>query len=98
MLSRHRAMVRSGMEHLMLERRNEFRLDASRLAKIVAGREAPIDCKVENISGSGGCLKVDAAVALPESFQLVPGEGAGSGYPCRMVWRKDNHVGIKFDY
>jgi PilZ domain len=81
----------------MTERRTEFRLYAAGPARIVAGRQAPIDCTMYDISGSGGCLEVDAAAHLPDTFHLVPDEDIAAGYPCRVVWRKNNRVGIKFD-
>jgi PilZ domain len=82
----------------MNERRRDFRLETSGLAKIIlADREAPIDCILYDISSSGGCLEVSELVQLPKTFHLVPADGEPSGYPCRVVWRKDDRVGIAFD-
>jgi len=83
---------------LMIERRDEFRLYSSGLAKIVGAHcETAINCTVHDLSGSGACLELDAMVHLPESFRLVPDDDNALGYACRVVWRKDSRVGIKFD-
>jgi hypothetical protein len=82
----------------MTERRHEFRLETSRSVRIIlVDGEAPISCILHDISGSGGCLEVSELVQLPETFQLIPDDGEPSGYPCRMVWRKESRVGITFD-
>jgi PilZ domain len=83
----------------MSERRQDFRLETSKLAKIIlAEGEEPISCILHDISGSGGCLEVSESVQLPETFHLVPDDGEPSGYPCRIVWRKESRVGIRFDH
>jgi PilZ domain len=82
----------------MTERRNELRLKGSGLAKIAGtDRETEINCTILDISVSGGCIEVDALIKIPESFQLVPADDDSSGYPCRVVWRKDSRVGFEFD-
>jgi len=82
----------------MIDRRSEFRLFASGPAKIVAAdRDTAIDCTINDISGSGGSFEISASVRLPETFELVPDDDDSSGYRCRMIWRKDNRVGFKFD-
>jgi hypothetical protein len=83
----------------MIERRRDFRLEALGLAKIIlADGEEPISCVLHDISGSGGCLEVSELVQLPETFHLVPADGEPSGYPCRIVWRRQNRVGVTFDH
>jgi PilZ domain len=82
----------------MTERRNEFRHSGSGSANIIsADCETPIKCTVQDISGSGGCLEVNALVSLPETFRLAPDDNSSLGYPCRVMWRKGNRVGIMFD-
>lgn len=81
------------------DNRTEFRITAQGRAKItVADHETPIDCTVQNISPSGACLEVDAlATSIPEMFVIVPDDGEGTAYPCRVMWRKGNRLGIKFE-
>jgi PilZ domain len=81
----------------MAEQRQEFRVRTSGLAKIViADGDAPVDCVVHDISGAGGCIEVERSIQLPETFDLIPEDGDSSGYPCRVVWRKETLVGIQF--
>jgi hypothetical protein len=83
----------------MSDNRAEFRISAQGRAKInVPGQTTPIDCIVHNISPSGACLEFDAiAVPIPELFAIVPDDGDDLGYPCRVVWRSGNRLGIKFE-
>ena len=83
----------------MSDNRAEFRISAQGRAKInVPGQMTPIDCIVHNISPSGACLEFDAiAGAIPELFAIVPDDGDDLGYPCRVVWRSGNRLGIKFE-
>lgn len=50
-----------------------------------------------DISSSGGCLEIDDLILLPETFRLLPDDDESLGYPCPVVWRKENRVGITFD-
>jgi hypothetical protein len=81
------------------ENRTEFRINAQGRAKInVPGQIAPIDCVVHNISPSGACLEFTAlAASIPELFAIVPDDGDELGYPCRVIWRSGNRMGIKFE-
>jgi len=36
-------------------------------------------------------------VPIPELFAIVPDDGDELGYPCRVVWRSGNRMGIKFE-
>jgi len=82
----------------MSDNRVEFRISAQGRAKInVPGQMTPIDCIVHNISPSGACLEFDAIAAIPELFAIVPDDGDDLGYPCRVVWRSGNRMGIKFE-
>jgi hypothetical protein len=82
----------------MIERRDDIRFDISKPAKIIAAdRVAPILCMAKNISGLGGCLELSSAAELPETFQLIPDDGNPLGYSCRMIWRRENRIGIKFN-
>ena len=43
-----------------------------------------------------GAREVTADQA-PELFAIVPDDGDDLGYPCRVVWRSGNRMGIKFE-
>jgi hypothetical protein len=64
---------------------------------IVANERAPIDCTVREISTSGACLEVAADAQLPEIFMVIPDDDHAYGYACRVIWRTEALVGIKFD-
>ena len=59
------------------------------------GHGAAINCIVRNLSETGACLKVESPIGIPETFDLVF-ESDQSGRPCRVVWRKDTQIGVKF--
>jgi hypothetical protein len=53
-----------------------------------------IDCTVRNISETGAALDVPSPLGIPTEFTL---ETDGAHRPCRVVWRKENRIGITFD-
>ncbi|WP_244068657.1 PilZ domain-containing protein [Bradyrhizobium sp. Ce-3] len=54
-----------------------------------------IDCTVRNLSMSGAALDVTSPIGIPDRFTLVM--GPDTQLPCRIVWRKENRVGIRFE-
>ena len=58
-------------------------------------RGAAIDCIVRNLSDTGACLKVESPLGIPETFDLVFGSDQ-SVRACRVVWRKENQIGVAF--
>jgi hypothetical protein len=82
----------------MSERRQVPRFPMSGPAKIIVAEGQPaIDCTVCEIAASGASLEVAAEVQLPETFFVLPDDGDASAYRCRLVWRDDTRVGIRFD-
>jgi PilZ domain len=55
-----------------------------------------IDCTVRNLSDAGAALDVTSPVGIPEQFTLVV-QADGAHLPCRVVWRKEKRIGVKFD-
>jgi hypothetical protein len=53
-------------------------------------------CAVRNLSTTGAALDVPYALAIPHEFTLVMGTG-GMNRRCRVIWRKENRLGIAFD-
>jgi hypothetical protein len=54
-----------------------------------------IDCIVRNISETGAALDVASPIGIPESFTLViPSDGQQKS--CRVVWRKEARIGVRF--
>src|SRR5262249_25791231 len=81
-----------------LQNRAEGRFQIESVAKIVTSSDSEaIYCTLHNVSVAGACLEVDSFAVVPETFDLVPDDGQILGYPCRVIWRKGNRVGVKFE-
>ena len=55
-----------------------------------------IDCTVRNLSDIGAALSVASLIGIPTDFNLVVVSDQVSRL-CRVVWRKENRIGIKFN-
>jgi hypothetical protein len=49
-------------------------------------------CIVRNVSAAGA--RLSGRADIPEHFTLIAG---GSRLPCRVVWRREDRVGVVFD-
>ncbi len=80
------------------ENRKSVRRQVYIRAKLI-GRDqtTPLDCAVLDISEGGARLGVRAAQDVPQEFTLVLGANGHPYRRCRVVWRKDAHVGVVFD-
>ena len=54
-----------------------------------------IDCIVRNLSDTGAALSVESPVGIPSEFNLVV-VADEVNRRCRVVWRKENRIGITF--
>jgi hypothetical protein len=55
-----------------------------------------INCTVRNLSSVGASLDVSTPVGIPDTFILtIPSDGLR--FACRVVWRKAERIGIRFD-
>jgi hypothetical protein len=52
-------------------------------------------CAVRNLSEAGAALDVPYALAIPHEFTLVMETDQASRH-CRVIWRKENRLGIAF--
>jgi hypothetical protein len=78
----------------MDDRRNDGRSRALKSAKIVFNnRFSVIDCTVRNLSDTGCCLQLGDPIGVPDKFELEFGPANRS---CRVMWRKDNRIGVQF--
>jgi hypothetical protein len=79
------------------DRRTLKRTRVLRNAKIIVPRRSPvICCTVQNITGSGACLKLANTFGVPETFDLTFEHGR-TRRSCRVVWRTDDRLGVKFE-
>jgi hypothetical protein len=54
-----------------------------------------IDCTVRNVSRIGAALEVSSPVGIPDRFTLVvPRQGLQIA--CRVIYRKQRRIGVKF--
>jgi hypothetical protein len=53
-------------------------------------------CSVRNLSEAGAALDVPYAVTIPHEFTLIM-ETDGASRNCRVIWRKDNRLGVVFE-
>jgi hypothetical protein len=81
----------------MTEHRKFERHRTSKVGKIVFNHGSPpIDCTVRNFSPSGACLIVENVAKIPANFTLVMTRDRIT-WPCRVVWRSVNRLGVSFD-
>ncbi len=79
------------------DRRAVKRTRVSRNAKIIVPRRSPvIYCTVENITGSGACLKLASTFGVPETFDLTFEHGRTRRW-CRVIWRTNDKLGVAFE-
>jgi hypothetical protein len=52
-------------------------------------------CIVRNLSETGAALDIPYAVIVPHEFNLII-EGNEASRDCRVVWRKENRLGVEF--
>jgi len=78
----------------MDENRRATRRRALKSATIEFDRGA-YSCAVRNLSEAGAALDVPFALAIPREFKLIMETGQVSRH-CRVIWRKDNRLGVAF--
>jgi PilZ domain len=76
--------------------RRESREEVGRRAWLDADG-ALLNCTVIDISPSGAKLAIDAADLVPETFKLRLTRYGHPRYPCRVVWRASNTIGVTFE-
>ena len=78
------------------DRRTMQRTKVLRSAKIIVPRRSPvIHCTVQNITGTGACLKMANTSGVPVTFDLTFEHGR-TRRACRVVWRTNDKLGVSF--
>jgi hypothetical protein len=80
----------------MDERRKSPRRPVKKSATILLGGNRRITCAVRDVSKTGAGLDVAGDISLPGVFKLVV-EMESVQRRCRMIWRKENRMGVVFD-
>jgi hypothetical protein len=65
-------------------------------AHIVLGREPHLDCRVQDLSQHGAMIVVDSPSIVPDQFDLAF-HPTDRGRVCRVVWRRNRTIGVRFD-
>jgi hypothetical protein len=79
----------------MEERRRGPRADVDEPAYISSGGSST-RCRVVNISAEGAALEVPDPAFVPGRFQLMT-ENDRVTRACRVVWTKQNRIGVIFE-
>ena len=80
----------------MPDNRREPRQRALKSGRIVFNnRYSVFDCTVRNLSPSGAMLIVTGQ-GIPDTFDLEL-EGGSVRHSCRVMWRKEDRLGVAFD-
>jgi hypothetical protein len=79
------------------ERRGRQRTKVLRNAKIIAPNSSSmIHCTVQDITGTGACLKVANTCGMPLTFELTFEHGR-TRRACRVVWHTTDKLGVTFE-
>jgi hypothetical protein len=83
---------------MFAEQRKAVRRPVHLPAKIDAGQGSPMrDCTLVDISDLGARLAINHAENVPDVFAIFLSPFARPFRKCRLVWRKDEHVGVEFN-
>lgn len=78
-------------------KRKHVRRPLSYPARIDAGDGSPPrECLLNDVSEEGAQIAVAAPQELPDSFILILGFDGTARRRCRMMWRSEGRIGVKF--
>jgi hypothetical protein len=79
------------------DRRDRQRTQIQRNAKIIVPHRSPtLHCTVQNITGTGACLKLANTASVPDRFELTFEIGR-TRRACRVIWRTADSLGVAFE-
>jgi hypothetical protein len=94
---RRRVLTTGAIAYAPLERRKSVRFGTTIPATILLGDGvAPIPCTVLDVSMGGGRVRLDADGKVPDRFTLVLTAAGTVQRSCRVIWRKDDLLGLAF--
>ena len=79
----------------MLETRVAPRIRVMKAAKIIYGGDK-YPCVVRDISSTGAALEFPDLIRIPDEFTLIMLDEQLK-LLCRVVWRRDYRVGVRFE-
>lgn len=82
---------------MVKEKRKNIRRAIRYTARIGLGDGSPLQgCMVSDVSETGARLDVEHPEALPEAFTLVLSGRGGIHRQCRVMWRTEDQIGVRF--
>jgi hypothetical protein len=82
---------------MMNEKRGAQRRTLRHTSWILAGPNQSYPCTLSDISDSGGRIDVEDADKVPDRFFLLLSERGTVRRTCRVIWRKPDKLGVKFE-
>lgn len=84
------------MTALGFEGRRHKRKAFDATGMIVADGAAPKPCGIADISDSGARLSVSQPQRVPDFFMLFLAANGAVRRQCKVVWRSENYIGVRF--
>ena len=66
-------------------------------ARLVLDNGELCDCALSDVSDRGARINVHDSEIIPETFLLLLAGNGAARRQCRVIWRKPQQVGVKFD-
>jgi hypothetical protein len=80
-----------------VDRRQHPRMSIALRAGLIFGRNTPKRaCMIKNVSEDGACLHIGLLLDPPERFTLTIGVVGNFCRKCKLIWRSEFDVGVKF--
>ena len=79
------------------EMRKSLRRPLRQLAWLAIGPSELHVCRLSDISASGARIDVQESVTLPDHFMLFLTNNGAARRACRVVWRNEQQIGVKFE-
>ena len=80
-----------------MEKRKTRRQSLRHTAWLAFGPGELHGCRLSDISQAGARIDVDEDMSLPDHFMLFLSNNGAARRACRVVWRNDRQIGVKFE-
>ena len=80
-----------------MNNRKSLRRDIRYTAWVLLADNQLHGCVLSNASDQGACIDVEDSAVVPDKFTLLLSSSGKARRQCRVVWRKPQRVGVKFE-
>ena len=80
-----------------MEKRKTRRQSLRHTAWLAFGPGELHGCRLSDISQAGARIDVDEDMSLPDHFMLFLSNNGAARRACRVVWRNEQQIGVKFE-